>query len=277
VAVLQGLAPLISHAAVAGGASASGGAGHHHSHLQRLLRGVRPAAVPSVAEGTQTWQTGSADAAPVHQAVQKDGVRLQVRGSCGQHWWGVCCTMCCRWMSGTPALAHSACLHPMSLRRSCRCWHQHPSPLTYDLLQASGEAVYAADVCAGNSQLLFAAGAWRPHMSPSALRVHACGRTCTCSSELAWEASVPMGRASVPRAVVKSAHARARITRIDASAALALPGVTAWLSVKDIPAAGRNLVYTEPLFADGEVGAGCVMACRQRVPRGGGGGQHIVP
>ncbi|MBS2011968.1 MAG: xanthine dehydrogenase molybdopterin binding subunit [Deltaproteobacteria bacterium] len=54
---------------------------------------------------------------------------------------------------------------------------------------------------------------------------------------------------------VVSPHARARITSIDASAALAEPGVVCVLTAKDVP--GMNDVgavrHDEPLFADGEV------------------------
>lgn len=57
-------------------------------------------------------------------------------------------------------------------------------------------------------------------------------------------------------AVVKSARAHARVTRIDVDAALALPGVVAWVGPEDIPEGGVNWVHADPvlpLFASGEV------------------------
>ena len=54
-------------------------------------------------------------------------------------------------------------------------------------------------------------------------------------------------------AVVKSSQALAEIISIDPSAALALPGVTTFLSDTTIPTSGKNEVCGAPLFADGTV------------------------
>lgn len=53
--------------------------------------------------------------------------------------------------------------------------------------------------------------------------------------------------------VVKSGHALAALGRVNASLALALPGVVAWVGPEDIPECGLNEVFGAPLFATEQV------------------------
>jgi len=56
---------------------------------------------------------------------------------------------------------------------------------------------------------------------------------------------------TAPSAGVRSSRALAALVCVDASAALALPGVTACLTARDIPEGGSNSVFGAPLLAGG--------------------------
>ncbi|ATB31691.1 xanthine dehydrogenase molybdopterin binding subunit [Melittangium boletus] len=98
-----------------------------------------------------------------------------------------------------------------------------------------------------------------PHAGPSRSPLHASaphesGLKHT-SGEAIYVDDLPAPRDLVTGHIVTSPHAHARLGRVDASRARALPGVLAVLFAQDIP--GHNqvgpVIHDEPLLAEGEV------------------------
>lgn len=75
------------------------------------------------------------------------------------------------------------------------------------------------------------------------------------SGEAVFTSDVELPKNGLAAAPVLSTEALAKIVSVDASAALALPGVVAWVDVKDIPEGGKNVdaACRDTIFADGIV------------------------
>lgn len=75
------------------------------------------------------------------------------------------------------------------------------------------------------------------------------------SGEAVFTSDVELPKGGLAAAPVLSTEALAKIVAVDTSAALALPGVVAWVDVKDIPEGGKNVDAScrDIIFADGLV------------------------